>query len=321
MAIAACGAIALLALVSSCQSQASTTLQLPTARYKVGLAANRTDLPDSQIVYDAFVKSAQGLGMDVEVAGSINDPDEQVRQIDRFVGNRVDAIVIDPAGDWDVPGEAVKRAAAAGIKIVGLDEFLDYEAMKVLAYDATAEEGRQSADFIGKQLGGHGTVLLAGTVQTRSNELRFAAATSWLATKYPGITVAERRNVNHGNILQSDAQGGRTLALQLLSDHPDADAIWCVNDAVAAGVGAGVLETGKHVLVTGIGGTDEGMEYLRAGEISAIWDARPRTLAAAAARATRDLLDGNIPEWQLPKRVMVEPGQYTRSDAGQWAPD
>ena len=107
---------------------------------------------------DIFVSTARALGAEVNVQNAFGDVDEQIRQIDYFLGKKMDAIVVIPV-ETDALSEAAARARAAGVPVISYDRMMlntDYS----LYISVNSESvGRLMAQAIEKAMPDGGKIL------------------------------------------------------------------------------------------------------------------------------------------------------------------
>ncbi|MCA1646336.1 MAG: sugar ABC transporter substrate-binding protein [Chloroflexi bacterium] len=283
-------------------------------QFTIGLAAGKVGNPGAREIYAGFTSEARKLGMTVKINDANLDVNKQISDIDQFTNQKVDAIAIHLIGDPKAVQGAVSKAQAQGIHIFSFDEEEVFPNIEVLAYQNTAEEGKQSAAYIAKQLNDKGSVIVTGGPPVPVLERRYNAAVEEFK-KHPNITVLPRQD-----IIPDDAAGGRQVGEQLLAKYQNLDAIWTENDEIAQGVGAAVKAAGRKVIVTGINGDQEGIDAIKQGTMDATWDSLGTDFGMKAADAAFKILGGETPKTSLPVRIFPTPILYTKDNVNQWVP-
>jgi len=277
------------------------------------LAAGKVGNPGAREIYAGFMYRARQLGADVQILDANLDINKQIAQVDQFTNQKVDGIAIHLIGDPKAVQGAVDKAQGQGIHLVSFDEDQVFPKIDVMAYQNTAEEGKQSAAFIAKQLNETGNVVVVGGPPVPVLERRVKAAQDEFA-KHTGVKVLGRQDS-----IPDDATGGRKLGEQLLAKYPDLAAIWTVNDEIAQGVGAAAKAANRKLVITGINGDQEGIDSIKQGVITATWDSLGTDFGAKAAEVEIRILNGDD-ESQLPVRIFPQPVLYTKDNVDQWQP-
>jgi ribose transport system substrate-binding protein len=171
-------------------------------------------------------------------------PEKQVSDIETVMALKPDIIVSIPT-DPVATSAAFKKAAAAGIKLVFMDNVpadmvggQDYVA--VVSADNKGN-GVASAHLMAKALNGEGKIgLIYHDADFFVTKQRYEGFSETLAL-YPGIEVVEEKGIG-GPDFAGDAQAAATA---LLTKYPDLNGIWGVWDVPAEGIMAAAREAGR----------------------------------------------------------------------------
>jgi len=177
---------------------------------------------------DGLQKAADAHGYKLIVTSGDFDLAKQQSQIDNFIVQNVDAIVVCPVDSKGI-GPAIAKANAARIPVFTADiEAGGGQVVSHVASDNVAG-GRLAADYIAKAIGEKGEVGLVGEPEVQSTIDRAAGFTEELK-KFPGITLVSTLN----------GEGKRDRSLKVADDmlqaHPNTSAIFAINDESALGV-------------------------------------------------------------------------------------
>jgi len=182
----------------------------------------------------------------------------QQAEIDNFVVQRVDAIVVCPVDSKGI-GPAIQRAEAAGIPVFTAD--IRAYGVRVAAHIASDSRagGRQAAAFMAHALGGRGSVGIIGQPEVQTGRDRADAFTEALA-EYPGVRVV--------TVLNGGGVRDRALkaAEDMLQAHPDLSGIFAINDESALGALAAARARGKTArdfTIVGYDATPEALVAIR----------------------------------------------------------
>lgn len=171
-------------------------------------------------------------------------PEKQVSDIETVMALNPDIIVSIPTDPVAV-SSAFKKAAAAGIKLVFMDNVpadmvggQDY--VSVVSADNKGN-GVASAHLMAKALNGEGTIgLIYHDADFFVTKQRYEGFSETIAL-YPGIEVVEEKGIG-GPDFAGDAQAAATA---LLTKYQDLDGIWGVWDVPAEGIMAAAREAGR----------------------------------------------------------------------------
>lgn len=186
------------------------------------------------------------LGIEVVATTDANfKPDKQVSDLETVMSRNVDIIVSIPT-DPVATSAAFKKAAAAGIKLVFMDNVpegmtagKDY--LSVVSADNRGN-GVVSAHLLARSLGGKGTIgIIYHEADFFVTKQRYEGFKTTMTEQYPDIKIVEEKGIA-GPDFAGDAQNA---ANAMLSKHPDLSGIWAVWDVPAEGVMAAARASGR----------------------------------------------------------------------------
>jgi ribose transport system substrate-binding protein len=127
----------------------------------------------------------------------------------------------------------------------------------------------------------------------------------------------------------SDVAGpAQRIAADMLTKHPDTQAIWAYNDPTALGAAAAVRGAGKAVwsgsregiIVVGNNADRDAIAAIRARALTLTYDENTFEAGVAAIRALRPVLAGGRPVRAMPKQLLIKATMYDLSNVGRWVP-
>lgn len=210
---------------------------------------------------DQLTDEAKKSNVDIVAADGKRDPNEQIKQIENFITQGVDAILIHVI-DQTIAPRITKLCLDAKIPLVYFNRKPDDSALvagKVVAV-ASPEvvAGNLEGEFVAKKLGGKGNVaILMGTMGSAPQIGRTQGSKDVIA-KYPGMKVVREQTAN---FQRPDAV---TVVENWLASGEKIDAIIANNDEMAIGAVL-VLEEKKmkdKVLVTGVDATSDALKFI-----------------------------------------------------------
>jgi ribose transport system substrate-binding protein len=228
------------------------------------------------------------------VNGIKNESDlgQQVALVEQMVAVGVDAIVIAPADSRGlIP--VLKKASAAGIVVVNIDNKLDAETLQSagLTVPFVGPDNREGARRVGEELARHlapgDEVAIIEGVPTAFNaqqrRLGFEDAMD-----VAGMHIVD---VQSG---QWEQALGNTVASGMINSHPNLKAILASNDAMALGAAAAVKQSGKigQIAVVGFDNIDAVRSLMREGRVLATADQHADQLATYGIELALQILRG-----------------------------
>ncbi|KAF6690803.1 sugar ABC transporter substrate-binding protein [Pseudomonas sp. EKM23D] len=258
------------------------------ADIKVGVSMSAFD--DTFLTYlredmDKQAKSyPKGDGVQLQFEDARADVVKQLSQVENFIGQKVDAIIVNPV-DTASTANIIKAATAAKIPLVFVNRRPD---QKDLPKDVVAvtsddvEAGKLQMQYIAEKLGGKGKiVILLGDLANNSTTNRTKGVKEVLA-KYPDIKIEQEQT---GTWLRDK---GMTLVNDWLTQGREFDAVLANNDEMAIGASMALKSAGKEkgsVLIAGVDGTPDGLNAIAKGDMaaSAFQDAKGQAVGSVEA--------------------------------------
>lgn len=242
------------------------------------------------------------------------NPSVQVSNIQTFITDHVDAIVIFP-DDVNALKPALAKASQAGIKIIGLNAFLPpahnavpdvptpYATNLDWGYvDGPYLEGK----YVAQQLHGKGNVVgIKIPVPVPSLNAMLAAYQKYVTEGNPGI---------HWLGILPDATDDLAGAQKAMADaitryHGNIQAVMSYTDIAGIGARQALTAAGiKNVVIIGQQGNQTGIDALKAGQIQGDIDTQPYTAAVWAYAITKDIVNGkSVPKFvRLPIKFLTK---------------
>jgi ABC-type sugar transport system substrate-binding protein len=235
---------------------------------KIGLAmANQ----ETFLAYmsDALLAQAKTVGASVQMESADNDISKQLNQIQNFITQKVDAIIVNPV-DTDATTKMTKMVTDAGIPLVYVNRKpVDFDKLpKNVAFVASDEKvsGTLQTQEVCRVMKGKGNiVVLMGELSNEAARTRTKDIEEVLATKEcSGIKILDKR----------EATWLRTNATDIVSNWITAglkfDAIIANNDEMAIGA-IQALKSSKRwtpdFMVAGIDATPDALASMKAGDL------------------------------------------------------
>jgi ribose transport system substrate-binding protein len=239
-------------------------------------------------------QAAHATEYDLVVNGIKNETDlaEQVSLVEQMVGRGVDAIVVAPA-DSKALVPVLKRAKAAGVVVVNIDNKLDEGVLKQagMSVPFVGPDNREGARMVGEALAkklkaGDEVAIIEGVPTAFNGQQRRLGFED--AMKAAGMKVV---SVQSGQWEMEQANG---IAAALISEHENLKAILCANDSMALGAVAAVSAANKQggVLVVGFDNISAVQPMIDDGRVAATADQHGDQLAVYGIEAALQIIAG-----------------------------
>lgn len=178
---------------------------------------------------DVFVTTAKELGAEVNVQDAGGDVQEQISQIEYFIEKEMDVITV-IACDCDALSDVLKKAQAAGIKIISYDRILNHAQSDLYISFDNRMVGTLMAESLVAAIPDGGDILMIKGSEEDDN----------VAQVYDGfMEIIEESNLNV--VYEAYCAGWISeLAIDYVEEalemYPDVKGIMCGNDDIASQV-------------------------------------------------------------------------------------
>jgi ribose transport system substrate-binding protein len=245
-------------------------------------------------------QAADSLNIDLQIVAGEWDLARQTAQVDNFINQQVDAIVIAPVNSSGIVS-AIGEANRAGIPVFTAD--IASEGGSVVAHVASdnRQGGRLLGEYVARRLGGGGNVVILDQPTVSSVRDRVAGFREALRA-HPNIRVVASPAVERGI---------RDVAKQkmdnLLATGQRIDAVFGTNDDCALGALASIQAAGRSgIIIVGYDATPEARTAIAQGTAlvaDAVQD--PVTIGRRTIEAVAGRLRGETPAARVPVPVSL----------------
>jgi ribose transport system substrate-binding protein len=262
---------------------------------KIGLANQQMSVTFPAAIAKGAKDEAEKLGVDLVVLDSQGDQAKQASQVQDLVGQKVDGIILVPLS----PGPAqamVDQADAAGIAVgtahgyVGADRDVSdpYEKLKFIIDEnekgAGATAGQMALDAVP---GGGEVAVITGAAGFVENKTRVEDFQKALDEKGGFKVVANQPG-------EWTKEGGQSACQNILAAHPKVSLFYAISDDMAVGCAAATKAAGSSAKIIGVGGSQGGIDAIKAGTVYGTVCYKPYTEGQMAVRAMVDSLNGKL---------------------------
>ncbi|HEY9084655.1 MAG TPA: ABC transporter substrate binding protein [Candidatus Tyrphobacter sp.] len=303
-------AVLCLALAACSHATSQSQSSAPPGVKRIGVSIQNREAQFYQDMEAGMRAEAAKYGYSLSVVDANRDNALQQSQVEDFISQRDDAIVLTPY-DSQAIGSAIAEANQANIPVFTADIASTSRLGAVIAHVASdnVQGGFQAGKLMCAAVGRTGQVAIIDEPEVTSVQDRVRGFRQALAQLCPGVTI----------VAVVDAGGQRDRAesdtSDILQSHRDIAGIFGINDDSALGALTAVKAAnliGK-VAIVGYDATPEARAAIAAGQMYGDAVQYPQQIG----RDTIDAIHAYFSGKQPPKFVKVNVGAYTRADAGK----
>ncbi len=305
------GLLFLAACKPAASGPAAAAPAAPAAAKRVAVVVSTLNNPWFVVLAETARDRAKELGYEAVIFDSQNDPAKEAQHFDNLITSGYGAVLFNCT---DAKGSIanVRRAKAAGIPVFCMDreiEANDAATSQILSdnYSGCVALGQ----FFVEQVGEEGKYAELLGIVADTNTWNRSKGFHSVVDRFPGLKM----------VAQQSAEFDRTKALEvleaILQAHPDINAVFCGNDAMAMGAYQALLAAGKadKVKVFGFDGADDVVRSVAEGKITATVMQFPKTMARTAAENADKHFKG---ERNFPQRVPVAVELVTKANVAKF---
>jgi inositol transport system substrate-binding protein len=248
------------------------------------------------LLEESMSSRAEELGVRLLVNDAQRNAERQVQQVESFVAQEVDAIILNPC-EVEASSPAVDRALAAGIPIVNVNsETRSTPTAFVGSHDE--ESGRLAMEYLAGRLKGRGKVVMMQGFLGQAAQLKRDQGAREILARYPGLEL----------VAQQTAEWDRAKAMNLMenwiqSRGAEIAGVFAQNDEMGMGAVLALEQAGMKdkVVVVSVDAIADALRAVDEGRLDATVfqdaGAQGRTAVDVAVKLVRG--DG------VPKEIFI----------------
>jgi inositol transport system substrate-binding protein len=278
----------------------------PAGDITIGVAFPNSDTFLSR-VQDGMKAKAAELGVTVTITDAKDDTAAQLSQVENFVSQGVDAIIIVPV-DTSAAGPMTAAVQAANIPLVYVNRNPGQAGVPYVGSDSLYA-GQVEMEELAKLAGNKGdVVILQGQVTNEAAVLRTQGCNEKAAAA--GMTVVATQagdwdRAKGQSITENWIQSGTLKAGMVVCANNDEMALGAINALKAAAI---PLTAGDGVLVGGVDATSEALAAMQAGDLAVTVFQDAKGQGEGGVQAAVDLINGKtVPDYVDIPYVLVTP--------------
>ena len=216
------------------------------------------------IVRTSIQKEMQKDGVKGQIEDAKGDVSQQLQQVQNFIGQGVDAIIVNPV-DTNAVKPIMDQATKANIPLIFVNRRPAAELTGKMAYVGSDSElaGRLQMEALAKAMNGKGNVaILLGDLANESTRERTKGVEAVVA-KYPDIKIVQKQTAK---FMRNDAVD---VVSNWMTAGDDINAIASNNDEMAIGALQALGKNSDKVLIAGVDGTPDALQMIKNGKMVA----------------------------------------------------
>lgn len=282
-------ALATLLCVLGCGASKSATERANATGNELVMGVSLLNLSNEFIVLldESIREKAEELGVKLIVNDARRSAERQVQQIENFLLQDVDAIILNPC-ELDASSPAVTKAIAAGVPIVNVNSQTRAEPTAFVG--SRDEESAQIAmEYIAERLNGQGNVLMMQGFMGQTAQIDRERGAQEILAKYPGLKL----------LAVQTAEWDRAKAVTLMENWiqsfgEEIDAVFAQNDEMGMGAVIALEQAGikDKVFVASVDAIADALDAVKAGRLDATVFQDARGQGSTAVETALKVING-----------------------------
>ena len=249
-------------LFSGC-NQASKTQE---GSNKMVIGATMLSMQNEFIVNvsDEMEKKAKELGVELIIVDAEHSPLKQIEQVESFIAQKVDAIILNPC-EVEASSPAVAKALAANIPIINVNSATSAKPTAFVGSD-DVESGRIAMRFIAQKLGGKGNIVMIHGFMGQAAQIQREQGAREILKEFPNLKL----------IAHQTGEWDRAKSMSLMENWIQSygtqiNAVFAQNDEMGLGALKALQDAGMKdkVVVVGIDAIPDALQAVKKGTLDA----------------------------------------------------
>jgi ribose transport system substrate-binding protein len=279
--------------------------QAKDGKLQIALVPKTMNNPFFITMAEGAQKAADAAGVEliVQAADREVDVEKQVQIIENLIIKKVDAILVSPSGSKEIV-PAIKKANEAGIPVLIVDTKVDAAAAEA--------EGIETATFIGSDNYNGGQIagqyiadnvkepkvaIIEGIAGHETSDARVGGCTDKLTEA--GIEIVTSQTA------QWERDKGYDVFQNMLTAHPEINAVFAASDLMALGALEAIEQAGKagEITVIGFDATDDAKGAIKEGKMAGSIAQYSSEMGRLGVENAVKLVGGETIENHIPTKV------------------
>ncbi|GAB3781040.1 sugar ABC transporter substrate-binding protein [Spirosoma horti] len=253
-------------LLAGCNQSATTDTSQSDGSKKLVMGVSMLSMQNEFIVNvnDEMTKKAQEAGVELITVDAERSALKQVEQIESFIAQKVDAIIMNPC-EVEASSPAVAKALAANIPIINVNSETSAKPSAFVGSD-DVESARIAMKFIADKLGGKGNVVMMHGYMGQAAQLKREQGAREVLKQYPNLKL----------LAHQTGEWDRAKAMALMENWiqsfgPQINAVFAQNDEMGLGAVKALTDAGlkDKVVVVSIDAIPDALQAVKKGTLDA----------------------------------------------------
>lgn len=260
-------------------------------------------------VHDEMEKRAGELDIELIVSDAQRSALKQVEQVESFIAQKVDVIVLNPC-EVEASSPAVQKALAANIPIVNVNSATSATPTAFVGSD-DREAGRMAMRFIAEKLGGKGNVIMIHGYMGQAAQIQREQGAKEVLKEFPGLKL----------IAEQTGEWDRAKSMSLMenwiqSHGKGINAVFAHNDEMGMGALKALEDAGlkNQVTVVSIDAIADALQAVKSGRLDATVFQNAQQQGAKAIETAVKIVKGETYE----KQVLIPFELVTQKNVAQY---
>ena len=259
-----CVLLIILGGVPGCGKKTETAQVQNNKQITIGVSLLNLSSEFIVMLKNSMEEKAKELGVTLIINDAQRSAEKQVQQVESFIAQKVDAIILNPC-EVDASSPAVDKAKAAGIPIINVNSETQSEPNAFIG-SRDEESARIAMEYIAERLQKRGTVLMMHGYMGQAAQIKRDSGAKEVLAKFPEIKL----------LAEQTAEWDRAKAITLMENWIQAfgnriQAVFAQNDEMAMGALI-ALEQAKmkdKVIVVGVDAIADAIQAVKEGRLDA----------------------------------------------------
>jgi inositol transport system substrate-binding protein len=245
-------------------------------------------------ISDEMQKKAEELGAELIIVDAERSPLKQIEQIESFIAQKVDVIILNPC-EYEASSPAVTKALAANIPIVNVNSATKVQPTAFVGSN-DIESGRIAMKFIAEKLGGKGNIVMIQGLNGQAAQIQREQGAKEILEEFPGLKM----------IAQQTADWDRSKSMDLMQNWIQSygtkiNAVFAHNDEMGLGAVKALQDAGlkDKVIVVSIDAIADALQAVKRGDLDATVFQDAKKQGAGAIETAVKIAQGQKAEKEL----------------------
>ncbi|WP_370469320.1 sugar ABC transporter substrate-binding protein [Nibrella viscosa] len=215
-------------------------------------------------IADEMEKKANESNVELIVVDAEHSPLKQIQQVESFIAQKVDAIILNPC-EVEASSPAVAKALAANIPIINVNSATSAKPTAFVGSD-DVESGRIAMKYIAEKLGGKGNVVMIHGYMGQAAQIQREQGAREVLKQYPNLKL-----LAHQTGEWDRAKGMALMENWIQSYGNQINAVFAQNDEMGMGAVKALTDAGlkDKVIVVSIDAIPDALQAVKKGTLDA----------------------------------------------------